>query len=110
MSDAEFLDFCLEEDSFFRSKVFESYIPAKLGSLKSTGSLFFGDSYGLSTDADSSYQIVEFENGPGDDYLVVAYIDSGKRPWVVSLLRDRARRNYEILFEMFPELTKVLAD
>ena len=110
MSDAEFLDFCLEEDSFFRSKVFESYIPAKLGSLKSTGSLFFGDSYGLSTDADSSYQIVEFENVPGDDYLVVAYIDSGKRPWAVSLLRDRARRNYEILFEMFPELTKVLAD
>ena len=110
MSDVEFLDFCLDEDSFFRSKIFESYIPAKLGSLKSTGSLFFGDSYGLASDADSSYQIIEFEDVPVDDYLVVAYIDSGKRPWAVSLLRDRAKRNYEILFELFPELTKALTD
>jgi hypothetical protein len=110
MSDAEFLDFCLEEDALFRSKVFESHIPAKLGYLKSKGSLFFGDSNGLSSDADSSYQIIEFANVPEGDYLVIAYIDVYKRPWAVSLLRDRAKRNYEILFEVFPELTKVLVD
>ena len=104
---SEVLDNHLYDPGFTRrSTIFENRIPIKLGYLKSNGSLFFGDSYGLSMDAGSTYQVIEFKDVPKDNYLVVAYIDTEERTWALSLMRDRAKRNYEILFEVFPELVR----
>ena len=89
-----------------RSTIFENRIPIKLGYLKSNGSLLFGDSYGLYVDATSTYDILEFVDVPKETYLVVAYMDTEERTWALSLMRDRAKRNYEILFEIFPELVR----
>ena len=107
MTYSNVLDDYLSDPGFTRrSTIFENRIPIKLGYLKSNGSLFFGDSFGLYVDATSDYDILEFVDVPKDDYLVVAYIDSEERPWALSLMRDRAKRNYEILFEIFPELVR----
>lgn len=61
----------------------------------------------------SENTVLEFQDLPEEEFLVVAYIDTNiddgnynsQRTWAVSVLRDRAKRNYEILFEIFPELT-----
>ena len=113
MVDSDYIDECLDSDSFYRSKLFENRVPIRLGYLKSSSSFFFGDSSWIASGPIPSNLIVQFENLPSDDYLVIAYIDTAiddgsywnQRTWAVSLLRDRARRNYEILFELFPELT-----
>ena len=91
------------------------YIPIKLGYIQSSGSLFFGDSFMIQNDyeREESDVILEFKDLPEEEFLVVAYIDTNiddgnynsQRTWAVSVLRDRAKRNYEILFEIFPELT-----
>jgi hypothetical protein len=62
---------------------------------------------GLSLDSGPTYQIVQFEEVPEDDYLVVAFIDTEERTWALSLTRDRAKRSYEILFKIFPELVRI---
>jgi len=113
MTDSGYIDECLDGDSYYRSKLFENRVPVRLGYLKSSNSLFFGDSSWISNGPDTSNLIVHFENLPVDDYLVIAFIDiatddgsyGNQRTWSISLVRDRAKRNYEILFDLFPELT-----
>jgi hypothetical protein len=108
MMNSEVLDSYLEDKEFAsRSSLFENRLPIKLGYLRSTGSVFFGDSFGLSLDSGPTYQIVQFEEVPEDDYLVVAFIDTEERTWALSLTRDRAKRSYEILFKIFPELVRI---
>jgi hypothetical protein len=114
MGNSEYLDLMLSEASMF-SKVFENVIPIKLGTINSSGSLFFGDSFHVQNhnEREENDVILEFKDLPQEEYLVVAYIDTNidsgnynsQRTWAVSVLRDRAKRNYEILFEIFPELT-----
>ena len=114
IGNSEYLDLMLSEPSMF-SKVFENIIPIKLGYIQSSGSLFFGDSFMIQNDyeREESDVILEFKDLPEEEFLVVAYIDTNiddgnynsQRTWAVSVLRDRAKRNYEILFEIFPELT-----
>ena len=96
------------------SRLFENRIPIKLGYIKSKGSIYFGDASIIENDQPARSDVVlEFRDLPIDEYLVVAYIDTAfndevfgnQRTWAVSVLRDRAKRNYEILFEIFPELT-----
>jgi hypothetical protein len=79
--------------------------------LRSSGSLFFGDSGSIQNGPGKDSTILEFQDLPEEEYLVVKYIDTSwsarfnQNTWAVSVLRDRAKRNYEILFEIFPELT-----
>jgi hypothetical protein len=93
------------------ASVFGNRIPIKLGYLRSSGSLFFGDSGSIQNGPGKDSTILEFQDLPEEEYLVVKYIDTSwsarfnQNTWAVSVLRDRAKRNYEILFEIFPELT-----
>lgn len=112
MGNSEYLDSMLSEPLTF-TKVFENVIPIKLGHINSSGSLFFGDSMIIQNSLSSENTVLEFQDLPEEEFLVVAYIDTNiddgnynsQRTWAVSVLRDRAKRNYEILFEIFPELT-----
>ena len=113
MMGSEHLDSNLGSALYF-SRLFENRIPIKLGYIKSKGSIYFGDASIIENDQPARSDVVlEFRDLPIDEYLVVAYIDTAfndevfgnQRTWAVSVLRDRAKRNYEILFEIFPELT-----
>jgi hypothetical protein len=113
MMGSEHLDSNLGSALYF-SRLFENRIPIKLGFIKSKGSIYFGDASIIENDEPARSDIVlEFRDLPIDEYLVVAYVDTAfndevfgnQRTWAVSVLRDRAKRNYEILFEIFPELT-----
>ena len=50
--------------------------------------------------------IIEFSDLPVDKYLVVRYVDTEleNKTRAVSVMRDKAKRNYEVLFKVFPEL------
>jgi len=95
------------------ASIFGNRIPIKLGYLKSSGSLFFGDSGSIANGPRKSDTILEFQDLPEEEYLVIKYVDTcfnsgpfnNQMTMAVSVLRDRAKRNYEILFEIFPELT-----
>jgi hypothetical protein len=111
--DADNLEKLLLGYPWDNSSIFGNRIPIKLGYLKSSGSLFFGDSGTFPNGPRKSDTILEFKDLPEEEYLVVKYIDTcfdsgrynNQRTMAVSVLRDRAKRNYEILFEIFPELT-----
>jgi hypothetical protein len=111
--DADNLEKLLLGYPWDNASIFGNRIPIKLGYLKSSGSLFFGDSGSISNGPRKSDTILEFQELPEEEYLVVKYIDTcfnrgqynNQKTWAVSVLRDRAKRNYEILFEIFPELT-----
>jgi hypothetical protein len=111
--DADNLEQLLLGYPWDNASIFGNRIPIKLGYLKSSGSLFFGDSGSISNGPRKSDTILEFQELPEEEYLVVKYIDTcfnrgqynNQKTWAVSVLRDRAKRNYEILFEIFPELT-----
>ena len=109
--DAEQLETNLMGAPWDYSSIFGNRIPIKLGYLKCSGSIFFGDSGSLQHGPGKFDTILEFQDLPEEEYLVVKYIDTGwssmfhQQTWAVSVLRDRAKRNYEILFEIFPELT-----
>jgi len=82
-------------------------VPLEMGYLDCDGSFFFGDSTWFHNGPGDDL-IVEFSDLPVDRYLVVRFIDvdSEKQTWAVSVMRDKAKRNFEILFKIFPELTK----
>ena len=111
--EAENLEQLLLGAPWDNASIFGNRIPIKLGYLKSSGSLFFGDSGSIPNGPRKSDTILEFQDLPEEEYLVVKYIDTcfdsapfnNQKTWAVSVLRDRAKRNYEILFEIFPELT-----
>ncbi len=109
--DAEQLEQNLMGATWDNASIFGNRIPIKLGYLKSAGSLFFGDSGSIQNGSGKDSTILEFQDLPEEEYLVVKYIDTSwssrfnQNTWAVSVLRDRAKRNYEILFEIFPELT-----
>jgi hypothetical protein len=81
-------------------------IPLEMGYLDCDGSFFFGDSTWFHNGPGDDL-IIEFTDLPVDKYLVVRHIDTEEenRTWAVSVMRDKAKRNYEILFKVFPELT-----
>lgn len=81
-------------------------VPLEMGYLDCDGSLFFGDSNWFHNGPGDDL-IIEFCDLPADKYLVVRYIDVNDEnsTWAVSIMRDKAKRNFEILFKVFPELT-----
>jgi hypothetical protein len=105
MVDSEWLDFRLEggeSDGLLHSH----QVPLEMGYLDCDGSFFFGDSTWFHNGPGDNL-IIEYCDLPVDKYLVVRFIDidAENRTWAVSVMRDKAKRNFEILFKIFPELT-----
>ncbi len=46
---------------------------------------------------------LEFVSNP--KIVHIAVVDAEYRAWAVSVMRDKAKRHFEILFKVFPELT-----
>ena len=104
MIDSDGIDFLLS--SRYDPGMHSHRLPLEMGYLDCDGSFFFGDSTWFHNGPGDDL-IVEFTDLPVDRYLVVRYIDTEEenRTWAVSVMRDKAKRNYEILFKVFPELT-----
>jgi len=104
MIDSEWLDHGLEDGGW---RLHSHHVPLEMGYLDCDGSFFFGDSTWFHNGPGDDL-IVEFSDMPADRYLVVRFIDvdSENRTGAVSVMRDKAKRNFEILFKVFPELTK----
>jgi hypothetical protein len=105
MVDSEHLDFGLENTASNGILHFQQ-VPLEMGYLDCDGSFFFGDSTWFHNGPGDDL-IIEFSDLPVDKYLVVRFIDvdGENRTWAVSVMRDKAKRNFEILFKVFPELT-----
>ena len=103
MIDSEWLDSRLGEIFL---DTYSHHLPIELGYLECDGSIYFGDSTWFHNGPGDDI-ILEFNNLPVDKYLVVRFIDvdAENRTWAVSVMRDKAKRNFEILFKIFPELT-----
>jgi len=97
----------IRERISFNYLTFAHRIPIKLGYIDCDGSLTFGDESVYTNHTDEV--IIEYTNLPKEKYLVVAFIDSSdgepSRVFELAVMRDRMKRNYEVLFELFPELT-----
>jgi hypothetical protein len=104
MTDSDELDSLLENR--YDPGMHSHRIPLEMGYLDCDGSFFFGDSTWFHNGPGDDL-IIEFTDLPVDKYLVVRHIDTEEenRTWAVSVMRDKAKRNYEILFKVFPELT-----
>ena len=103
MIDSEWLDSRLGEIFL---DTYSHHLPIELGYLECDGSIYFGDSTWFHNGPGDDI-ILEFNDLPVDKYLVVRFIDvdAENRTWAVSVMRDKAKRNFEILFKIFPELT-----
>ena len=104
MMDSEWLDSRLVASN--PPLLHSHHVPLEMGYLDCDGSFFFGDSTWFHNGPGDDL-IIEFSDLPVDKYLVVRFIDvnEGNRTWAVSVMRDKAKRNFEILFKVFPELT-----
>lgn len=104
MMDSEWLDSRLEASG--EPLLYSHHVPLEMGYLDCDGSFFFGDSAWFHNGTGDDL-IIEFSDLPVDKYLVVRFIDVNEenRTWAVSVMRDKAKRNFEILFKVFPELT-----
>lgn len=105
MMDSEWLDSKLENYPP-RGLLHSHHVPLEMGYLDCDGSFFFGDSSWFHNGPGEEL-LIEFSDLPVDKYLVVRFIDIDQenRSWAVSVMRDKAKRNFEILFKVFPELT-----
>jgi hypothetical protein len=105
MIEAESLELLLNSDPPL-GEIHSHQLPLEMGYLNCDGSLFFGDSSWFHN-GPSDDLIIEFCDLPVGEYLVVRFIDteSENRTWAVSVMRDKAKRNFEVLFKVFPELT-----
>jgi len=99
------------EENLGTSNFFEEYLPVKKGYIECSGSLFFSDSSWISNGPSLSEQIVEVSDLPKESFLVVSFINEvGKdsildeRTMAVAVMRNRTKRKYELLFDVFPEL------
>jgi hypothetical protein len=105
MMDSEWLDSKLE-NGFSSGMEHSHHVPLQMGYLDCDGSFFFGDSMWFHNGPGENLT-VEFTDLPVGKYLVVRFIDvdADNRTWAVSVMRDKAKRNFEVLFKVFPELT-----
>jgi hypothetical protein len=110
MIDSEWLENKLEFDNFYL--LLESCVPYKVGELPISNSAYFVDNSWLSNGPDPSLHVLEIANIPSEEYLAVEFVSvkpteeewEAPRTWAAGIFRGEQKRQYEILFKLFPQL------